>query len=91
MTDARGATLPAVAADFAKGPEAPNSYLGKLVSLLYHRFLQGKLPIAMVSMDNCSHNGDKLKAAVLAFAEAWCGRSLADTAWPRTGWKSWSR
>ena len=80
VTDARGATLPAVAADFAKGPEAPNSYLGKLVSLLYHRFLQGKLPIAMVSMDNCSHNGDKLKAAVLAFAEAWCGRSLADTA-----------
>ena len=78
VTDAKGATLPAVAADFAKGPEAPDGYLGKLVSLLYHRFLQGKLPIAMVSMDNCSHNGDKLKAAVLAFANAWCSRGLAD-------------
>lgn len=78
VTDAKGATLPAVAGDFAKGPEAPDGYLGKLVSLLYHRFLQGKLPIAMVSMDNCSHNGDKLKSAVLAFAEAWCSRGLAE-------------
>ena len=32
----------------------------------------------MVSMDNCSHNGDKLQAAVLAFADAWCERKLAD-------------
>ena len=80
VADAKGVTLPAVAADFAKGPEAPDSYLGKLVSLLYHRFLQGQLPIAMVSMDNCSHNGDKLKNAVLAFAEAWCSRGLADEA-----------
>ncbi len=78
VTDSAGTTLPAVAADFAKGPEAPDGYLGKLVSLLYHRYLQGKLPIAMVSMDNCSHNGDKLKAAVLAFADAWCRRGLAE-------------
>lgn len=32
----------------------------------------------MVSMDNCSHNGDKLQAAVLAFADAWCEGKLAD-------------
>ena len=32
----------------------------------------------MVSMDNCSHNGDKLKAAVLAFADSWCEKGLAD-------------
>ncbi len=78
VTDARGATLPAVAADFAKGPEAPDGYLGKVVSLLYHRYTHGQLPVAMVSMDNCSHNGDKLKSAVLAFAEAWCSRGLAE-------------
>ena len=28
-------------------------------------------PIAMVSMDNCSHNGDKLFVAVEAYAEHW--------------------
>ena len=32
----------------------------------------------MVSMDNCSHNGDKLAAAVTAFADAWCKAGLAE-------------
>ncbi len=77
-SDASGNLLPAVAADLEKGPESPDSYLGKVVSLLYHRFESGRLPIAMVSMDNCSHNGDKLKAAVLVFADSWCERGLAD-------------
>ena len=63
VTDPKGNILPAIEADFGKGPEKPASYLGKVVSLLYHRYLSGKLPIAMVSMDNCSHNGDKLAAA----------------------------
>ena len=66
--NAKGEFFPAVAADFEKGPEAPESYLGKVVSLLYTRYTHGALPIAMVSMDNCSHNGDKLYAAVNAFA-----------------------
>ena len=78
VADTQGNTLPAVAADFNKGPDCPDSYLGKVVSLLYHRFKNGELPIAMVSMDNCSHNGDKLKSAVLAFADAWCELGLAD-------------
>ncbi len=78
ITDAKGNILPAIAADFEKGPASPDSYLGKVVSLLYHRFVSGQQPIAMVSMDNCSHNGDKLKAAVLAFADAWCERGLAN-------------
>lgn len=80
VTDAKGNTLPAIAADFEKGPEAPDSYLGKVVSLLYHRFTNGALPIAMVSMDNCSHNGDKLYSAVKTFAENWCANGLADKA-----------
>ena len=78
IADTQGNTLPAVAADFDKGPACPDSYLGKVVSLLYHRFQKEKLPIAMVSMDNCSHNGDKLRAAVWAFADAWCERNLAE-------------
>lgn len=77
VTDAKGNVLPAIAADFEKGPSRPGSYLGKVVSLLYRRYENG-LPLAMVSMDNCSHNGDKLQAAVLAFAEAWCGKGLAE-------------
>ncbi len=78
IVDPKGAVLPGIAADFEKGPEKPDSYLGKVVSLLYHRYQSGSLPVAMVSMDNCSHNGDKLQAAVLAFADAWCEGKLAD-------------
>ncbi len=80
VTDTKGNTLPAIQADFEKGPEQPDSYLGKVVSLLYHRFSNGRLPIAMVSMDNCSHNGDKLQSAVISFADAWCEKGLADKA-----------
>ena len=76
--NAKGEFFPAVAADFEKGPEAPESYLGKVVSLLYTRYTHGALPIAMVSMDNCSLNGDKLYAAVNAFAKAWTDNGLVE-------------
>ena len=76
--NAKGEFFPAVAADFEKGPEAPESYLGKVVSLLYTRYTHGALPIARVSMDNCSHNGDKLYAAVNAFAKAWTDNGLVE-------------
>lgn len=78
LTDAKGGLLPDVAADFAAGPENPVSYMGKVTSLLYARYLAGEKPIAMVSTDNCSHNGDKLYAAVSAFARAWVGNKKAD-------------
>lgn len=71
LVDGKGNMLPAVTADMEKGPEKPDSYIGKVSSLLYTRFTAGAKPIAMVSMDNCSHNGDKLYAAITAFAKAW--------------------
>ncbi|MCR5460562.1 MAG: mannitol dehydrogenase family protein [Acetatifactor sp.] len=78
LVNGKGELLPSVAQDYENGPAKPCSYLGKVVSLLYARFQAGKLPIAMVSMDNCSHNGDKLYAAVNAFAEKWTEKGLAD-------------
>ena len=78
LVDGRGNIIPAIEEDFMKGPNHPGSYLGKVVSLLYTRYENGKLPIAMVSMDNCSHNGDKLAAAVHAFADKWVENGVAD-------------
>ncbi|MCR5092935.1 MAG: mannitol dehydrogenase family protein [Lachnospiraceae bacterium] len=78
VTDGTGRTPAAIEADFAAGPDGADSYLGKVFSLLYARYQAGRLPIAMVSMDNCSHNGDKLKAAAEAFANAWCEKELAE-------------
>lgn len=78
LVNGKGEELPAVTADFAAGPEKPQSYIGKVASLLYTRYLSGKKPIAMVSTDNCSHNGEKLYAAVMAFAKAWIANGLAE-------------
>ncbi len=78
LVNAAGETLPAVKEDFANGPEAPKSYIGKVSALLYARFKAGEKKIAMVSTDNCSHNGDKLYAAVHAFAKEWTGNGKAD-------------
>lgn len=66
-----GSYLPDVKADFENGPTQPRSYIGKLASLMYERYLAGLLPIALVSMDNCSHNGTRLFEAVHAFAQRW--------------------
>ena len=65
-----------------KGYKTP-AYMSKVTRLLYERFLAGALPVAMVSMDNCSHNGDKLYEAVIEFAKKWeedgsCKKGFAD-------------
>ena len=78
LVNGKGEELPAVTADFAAGPAKPASYIGKVVSLLYARYQAGEKPIAMVSTDNCSHNGEKLYAAVSAFAKKWVENGLAD-------------
>ena len=78
LVNGKGEMLPPVVADFTAGPEKPASYIGKVASLLYTRFQNGQLPIGMVSMDNCSHNGDKLYAAINAFAEKWAENGLVE-------------
>ena len=60
-----------VKADLAAAPAEAASYMGKVAALLLERYRAGAYPLAMVSTDNCSHNGDKLRAAMLAFAGAW--------------------
>lgn len=76
LKNAAGVFMPGVESDFAEGPVLPKSYIGKVVTLLYERYANGELPIAMVSMDNCSHNGDKLYAAVNEFAKEWEKRGV---------------
>lgn len=78
LVNGKGQLLEAVDADFLKGPKIPESYLGKVSSLVYERYLSGQLPLALVSMDNCSHNGTKLSQAIMAFAEKWVENGLAE-------------
>lgn len=71
LVNGKGEQLPSVKADMECGPKKPESYIGKIAALLYERYLSEEKPVAMVSMDNCSHNGSKLYEAVAAFARAW--------------------
>ena len=67
-----------VAHDISAGPEKAESYIGKVAALLYHRFKNGAFPVACISMDNCSGNGDLLKKAITEIADGWCGNGCAD-------------
>ncbi len=68
-----------ISADFDAFPaEKPASLISLLTLLVYKRYLAGQLPIALVSMDNCSHNGTMLYNAVMTFADAWLSRGLVD-------------
>ena len=71
VTDGRGRVLPIVERDIREGIEAPEYFMGKLTSLCYERYRAGGAPIALVSMDNCSHNGTKLYEAVSYYAREW--------------------
>ena len=55
---------------------APVLAMGKVAVLLHERFLAGALPLTIQSMDNCSHNGDKVKAGVLAYVNKWVDDGL---------------
>ncbi len=78
LKGADGKFTAAVNEDMLKGPFKPVSYIGKVSSLLYERYLVGGYPIAMVSTDNCSHNGQKLYNAIHEFALEWVGNGVAD-------------
>lgn len=78
ITDGQGAFFPAVLSDMEQSPGKAQSYIGKIAALCHARFEAGAHPIALVSMDNCSHNGSRLEKAVLAFADAWVTRKLCE-------------
>ncbi|MCK8488733.1 mannitol dehydrogenase family protein [Paenibacillus sp. MBLB2552] len=65
--------------DIESGPVQPSHVMSIVTSLAYRRYLKGRYPMTFVSMDNCSHNGDKLKHAVLTIAKEWAMRDLVET------------
>lgn len=73
-----GEFYPAIVADLANGPLKPSMFLSKLTALVYERFLAGEEKLSLVSMDNCSHNGEKLQEAVLTIAQAWEKNALVE-------------
>lgn len=75
-----GNYLPYVKPDLENGPEAPVGAMAVVTALLYERFKGGAYPLAVVSMDNCSHNGEKLQSSVLLMAKEWADRGYVEEA-----------
>ena len=80
LRDMRGALTAVAAADIEAGPAAPKHAMGVVAALLLERFNHGATPIAVVSMDNCSHNGEKLRAGVTEIARAWLDKGFVPAA-----------
>ena len=68
VADADGALIGLVRGDVDKGLAQPIHLISRLVKLLLARFQAGGFPLALLSLDNCSQNGEKLRQAVLAVA-----------------------
>lgn len=71
LKNAEGNYFPFIEKDIENGPEKSASAMAIVCALLNERFKAGKTPLAVVSMDNCSHNGEKLRNSVLTIAKEW--------------------
>ena len=68
---ADGSWFPFVEKDIQNGPNQAVGAMAVLTAMLYERYKAGKYPVALVSMDNCSKNGAKLRESVLTMTEEW--------------------
>ena len=71
LKGADGTYFPFIQADIENGPEKAVSAMAVVCALLYERYKTVKAPLAVVSMDNCSHNGEKLQSSIVTMAKEW--------------------
>ncbi|MGN0793567.1 MAG: mannitol dehydrogenase family protein [Aristaeellaceae bacterium] len=71
VTNPAGGLTSLVAQDIENGPDRARHAMSVTAAMLYARWQAGAMPIAMVSMDNCSHNGEKLRSSVLTIVDGW--------------------
>ncbi len=67
----QGEYMGIIQSDIEKGPDHAVHTMSIITALAYKRYLKGAYPMTFASMDNCSHNGDKLKEAVITMAKEW--------------------
>lgn len=77
LKDSQGNFTEAAKSDIDSGAAAPATAMGITTALLLARFEAGAAPIAMVTTDNFSQNGNKFRESVLAVAVGWAQRGLA--------------
>ena len=78
LVDSQGRPLPWIAPEFEGGPDKAKSAIAVITALLLERYQAGALPLALVSTDNFSRNGERFGQAVRQMADEWIGRGLAE-------------
>ncbi|MCD7738582.1 MAG: mannitol dehydrogenase family protein, partial [Lachnospiraceae bacterium] len=76
LKNIKGEFFPFVEADFQNGPANCTHAMSLLTALLLERYQASAAPLACVSIDNCSHNGEKLRASILTVVEKWLANGL---------------
>lgn len=79
LKGADGKYFPFIQADIDNGPEKAVSAMAIVCALLNERYKAGKMPLAVVSMDNCSHNGEKLQSSILTMAKEWAAKGFVES------------
>lgn len=79
LAGSSGEYFPQVLRELENFPSAPKTIMGLVAMLCYKRYQAGRRPIALVSMDNFFHNGDKLYEAINTFATNWAKNGLVDS------------
>ncbi|AEM23044.1 Mannitol-1-phosphate/altronate dehydrogenase [Brachyspira intermedia PWS/A] len=64
--------------DINNGPKKAKNIMSISTAMLLERYKNGAYPIAMLSIDNCSNNGDKLKSSIIDIAKEWVKKGFAD-------------
>ena len=78
LRGADGSLFGYVKSDMENGPEQVTGAMGVVAAMLYARYQAGKLPLALVSMDNVSKNGQKLHDSVLEMAQVWAENGFVE-------------
>lgn len=78
LKNGAGEYFPVVAEDLENGPKYPKNNMTTLVSLLLTRYETNVKPLTLLSTDNFSQNGDRLKSTVLEIANAWKNNGFVD-------------
>lgn len=66
-----GELMDVVKADLENDPEDSKHLMSILTNLLYKRFKKNAKELTLLSLDNCSKNGDKVKDSVMLIANKW--------------------
>lgn len=79
IKDTNNNFIKTVSLDIKNHPSKAKNIISIITALLLERYNNGAFPVTILSADNCSKNGDKLKNAILEIAMEWKNNGFTDS------------